>query len=68
MGFGLIGLEVTRGSVCLYMWLSSFYFTSCIPVVTLASFPLQPIPPLLGYELLDQEFLWNAVKDQVDLE
>jgi len=61
MGFGLIGSKVTRGSVHLSIWLSGFYFTSCILAVTLVpSFRLTR--PFLGDELLDQEFLWNAVK------
>lgn len=34
IGFGLTGSEITRGSVCLFTWLSGFYFTSCIPTVT----------------------------------
>lgn len=58
MGFGLIGLEVMRGSVYLYMWL---LFYLLYPGCNTSS-PLRPTRPLLGYELLDQEFLWNAVK------
>lgn len=55
-------LEREGQSVYQYVRLSSFYFTSCIPAVTLAF-----LFSLFGrYELLDQEFLWNAVK--VDLE
>lgn len=41
-GFGLIELEVARGSAYLYMWLFGFYFTSSIPAVALV-LPFNPL-------------------------